>query len=84
MYIHMYTMARTIMVSNETYEKLTKIKRTNPSMSYSDVIISPLDNKKKTVGGLKEIINKIKLSKNDKKIDRDIKEGWSKWTKRYA
>ena len=84
MYIHMYTMAKTIMVSNEVYEKLTKIKENSPSMSYSDVIISSLESKRKPFGELKEVIKKMKLRNDDKKIEKELKERWHRWTKKYA
>jgi len=84
MYIHMYTMAKTIMVSNEAYEKLRKIKESYPSMSYTEVIMNALENTKKTVGNLKEALLKLKLSKEDGKIEKEIKEGWARWMKKYA
>ena len=83
MYIHTHDMAKNIMVSNGAYEKLRKIKEDFPNMSYSDAILS-MEPKKKTAMDLKEIIRKFRINKNDKKIEKELKEGWARWTKKYA
>ena len=72
------------MVSNEAYEKLKKIKENSPSMSYTDIIINSLENKKKPFLELREAIAKMKLRKDEKKIEKELKKGWTRWTKRYA
>ncbi|MEK6932356.1 MAG: antitoxin VapB family protein [Nanoarchaeota archaeon] len=77
-------MAKNIMVSNDVYERLKKIKESTPNMSYSDVIINSLENKTRPFGELREIIKKIKLRPDDKKIEKELKKGWYKWTKKYA
>lgn len=80
-------MAKNIMISNEVYEKLRKIKENSPSLSYSDAIKSLENKEKKTFGKLMEAVKGIKIDKDDKEYDKimkDLKRGWARWTKRYA
>ena len=85
MYIHMNTMAKTIMVSNNVYESLKKMKE-KENKSYSEVILEFLEKKEKKTGeGLRECLG---ILKGDEKYDKEWKEnlrkGWDKWNKRYA
>lgn len=80
-------MAKTIMVSNDAYEKLTKIKELDgPNTSYTDVVLNLLEskNRKKTLSGLKKHFGILKEDKEYDEIKKKLKEGWAKWTKRYA
>jgi len=84
MYTHMYTMAKTIMVSNDVYTSLKAIKE-RENKSYSEVILESLEkNKKKTVGNLKECLGLFKDDKEYDKVMKEAKKGWDRWNKRYA
>ena len=78
-------MAKTIMISDEIYGELKKIKY---SMSFTETIKQLLENKKetkKTGAGLRDCLGL--LSKDDKEYDRIMKglrPMYKKWTKRYA
>ena len=85
MYIHMYIMAKTIMISNEVYGKLKKIKEMRKE-SFSEVINDSLENKKtKKMKDLKEVYG---LSEDDKGYGKEwketLKKGWHRWNKKYA
>ena len=46
-----------------------------------------MEPKKKTVGDLIKVIEKIKIPKDDKEYDivmKDLKKGWARWTKKHA
>ena len=82
MYIHMYTMAKTIMVSNGVYEELKGVKR---NRSFSELFQDLLsrDNTKKGMG-LKSCLGILKRDKEWESIDKDIKGGWRGWSKKYV
>ncbi len=84
MYIHMYTMAKTIMVSNYVYEKLRRIKD-REDKSFSEVIVELVDEKKiKTGRGLKECFGILKGDKEYDRVMKEARKGWNRWNKRYA
>jgi len=77
-------MAKTIMISNDVYNKLKKIKGKD---SFSEVMNSFIKKKnvRKTGEGLKECLGLLSVDDvEDKKIEKELKEGWARWTKRYA
>lgn len=81
----MYTqiMAKTIMISNDVYNELKRIKSEN---SFTEVIHSLMaKSKRKTGAGLKECLGL--LDKNDKEYDevmKELKGLYKKWTQKYA
>ena len=84
MYIHMNTMAKTIMVSNDVYNKLKTIKE-RENKSYSDVILGSLEKSKmKTGEGLRECLGLLEGDKEYDKIKKELRKGWDRWNKRYA
>jgi predicted CopG family antitoxin len=82
----MNIMAKNIMISNEVYEKLSKLKENSPNMSYSDVIINSLEIRegKKTMMGLRECFGILKEDKEYDEVRKKLKKGWVKWTKKYV
>ena len=83
MYIHMHTMAKTIMIANEVYDKLKEIKE-HRNESFSEVILDIIEGKKeKTVGNL--LKNCLGILEGDTEYDEVMKEarkGWDRWNKR--
>ena len=83
MYIYMYTMAKTIMVSNIAYEELKKLK--DESKSFSDVILDLTRKKEQKTGhDLKKHFGVLKGDKEYETIQKELKAGWHRWTKKYA
>ena len=85
MYMSMYTMAKNIMVADNVYLKLKRIKELR-NESFSEVILDCLEgNKTKKMKDLKEVYG---LLKGDKEYDKEWKEtlrkGWGRWNKKYA
>lgn len=77
-------MAKTLMVSNSVYDELKKIKE-NDNKSFSEVITELITKKDgKTGRDLWKHFGVLKGDKEYKKLRKEIKEGWSKWEKRYA
>ena len=76
-------MAKTIMVSNDVYNELKRIKSKN---SFTEVIINLMNkSKRKTGAGLKECLGL--LEKDDKEYDEIMKELrilYKRWTQKYA
>jgi len=84
MYIHIQIMAKTIMVSNEAYNRLKVIKE-KEDKSFSDVIINLIEAKKtKTLNDVKSLFGIFKDDKEYDNIIKEVKEYWKKWTKKYA
>jgi predicted CopG family antitoxin len=78
----MYTMAKTIMISNNIYNEL-KMRKKN--RSFSELITDLLYVKKKRTGeGLKECIGLLKGDKEFAEIRKDLDKGWKKWNKKYV
>ena len=78
-------MAKTIMVSNEAYEKLKYLKE-RANKSFTEVIIefiSREDNVKKGAG-LRECLGLIKKDEEWVEIKKELKKGWGNWSKKYA
>ncbi len=76
-------MARTIMISNELYKELKKIKKEN---SFTETIKDLLDRSKEVKTG-KDLFPLIGALKNDKEYDeimKEVKKGWAAWTRKYA
>jgi len=76
-------MAKTIMISNEVYNELKRIKNKN---SFTETIYSLMEKtKRKTGAGLRECL--VLLDKNDKEYDKIMKELkilYKRWTQKYA
>jgi predicted CopG family antitoxin len=80
----MYTMAKTIMVSNEAYGKLKNIKE-KEDKSFSEVVIELMEEKNsKKMKNLKEVYGILKGDKEYDKIMKRARKGWERWNKRYA
>ena len=82
--MYMYIMAKTIMISNEIYSNLKKIKA---DRSFTETIKYLMEEKsyKKTGAGLRECLGLLK--KDDKEYDKimeELKPLYKKWTKRYV
>lgn len=76
-------MAKSLMVSNEAYEGLKKLKEEDKS--FSDVIIELIsENKQKTGYDLKKHFGILKGDKEYDNIQKELKAGWARWRKRYA
>jgi predicted CopG family antitoxin len=76
-------MAKTIMVSNVAYEELKKLK--DEDKSFSDVIIGLVSRKEQKTGyDLKKHFGILKGDKEYGLIQKELKAGWRKWTKKYA
>ena len=77
-------MAKTMMVSNAVYEELKKLK-TKEDKSFSEVIVDLLDTKKtNTVSNIWKHFGALKGDTEYKELEKDIREGWGRWRKRYA
>lgn len=77
-------MAKTLMVSNDAYDSLKKMKN---DKSFTEVIMGLIEknNKKKSGAGLKECLGL--LGKDDdeyNRIAKEMKPLYKKWTKKYA
>jgi len=82
MYIHMYTMAKTIMVSNDVYKELSMVKN---NRSFSELFHDLLHaSKLKKGSGLRECLGLLKEDKEWKEIKKGLDKGWKKWTEEYA
>ena len=82
MNIHIETMAKTIMISNEAYEEL---KAKKAERSFSTVIMDLLHAKNnKTGSGLRSCLGLFKKDKEDTTNEKVLKERWKAWNKRYA
>ena len=77
----MYTMAKTLMISNEVYEELTSIKK---DKSYSEVIKELINKKDKKGSKLKECLGILKKDKEWDSIEKNLKEDWKAWNKKYV
>ena len=69
------------MVSNEVYNKLKKIKEMK-NESFSEVILESIEKKEKTVADIRDAIKRLRVSSEDKNIEKEIREGWNRWNKR--
>ncbi len=79
-------MAKTLMISNELYEELSKIKG---EKSFTEVIKNLMDSKRaKNKGILEDCFGIIKdtksFDKETKEIEKDLKRGWKNWSKKYV
>lgn len=84
MYIHMYIMAKTIMISNDAYEKLKDIKE-REEKSFSEVVVELVEDKKMKRGkGLRECLGILKGDKEYDEVMKWTKKGWDRWSKKYA
>lgn len=76
-------MAKTIMVSNNAYDELKKLK--GEDKSFSDVIVDlVIKNKAKLGADLWKHFGVFKGDKEYEKVIKDLKKGWAKWQERYA
>ncbi len=77
-------MAKTIMVSDNVYEKLKSIKE-KENKSYSEVIIELVNTKKmKKLMYLEKFFGIFKGDKEYDGIMKEINKGWDRWTKKYV
>ena len=77
-------MAKTMMVSNAVYEELKKLK-TKEDKSFSEVIVELMGKREERTGrNLMKHLGVLKGDKEYKKLEKEIKAGWSGWQKRYA
>lgn len=79
----MYTMAKTIMISNVVYEELKHAKK---DKSFSETIKDLMEKSKpKTGAGLRDCVGLLpKEDKEYEEIMRELKPLYKKWTQRYA
>ena len=75
-------MAKTMMISNEVYEELKKMKE---DKSFSTVLKDLIEAKKNfsTGNSLKIFFGVLSDNKSDVAAN-ELGKGWKKWTKRYA
>ena len=78
-------MAKTIMVSDEVYYKLDKIKKTK-NYSFSELFMTLLDkpDRKNWAKSIEALIGTWKESEEDRKMEAELKKGWNKWNKGFA
>ena len=75
-------MAKTIMVSNETYNELKVMKA---DKSFSKLILDLIHTKEKKIGdGLRLCLGKLKKDKEFEIIDKALKGGWKGWSRKYV
>ncbi|MFH1071904.1 MAG: antitoxin VapB family protein [Nanoarchaeota archaeon] len=75
-------MARTLMISNDVYDKLKKIKGEN---SFSEVIQKLLAGKRTDqFDRLKRHFGTFKGDKEFDKVMRDVRKEWKAWSRKYA
>jgi len=74
-------MAKTIMISNGAYEELKALKG---ERSFSEVIMGLVSTDRKKGTGLRECLGILKEDEDWKKVKKELKRGWEKWTKEYA
>lgn len=80
----MYIMAKTIMISNDVYDNLKKIKMKG-DQSYSEVIRELLQSKnQKTLGNVMKHFGVLKGDKEYDHILKDLEKEWKQWSNRYA
>lgn len=76
-------MSKSLMISNEAYEELKKLKEEDKS--FSDVIIGLISEKRQKTGyDLKKYFGILKGDKEYEVIQKELKAGWARWRKRYA
>ena len=75
-------MAKTILVSNNVYEKLKEVKK---DRSFSEAINNLIEKSKPKIGaGLKDCIGLLpKDDKEYEKITKELKPLYKKWTQKY-
>ena len=78
-------MAKTIMIADKTYDKLKKMKETQ-HMSFTQLLesLTTQDERKQRYERILALKGTWKDTKEDREIEKEIKEGWKKWTKKYA
>ena len=82
MYIHMNTMAKTIMVSNTVYEELKEKKE---KQSFSELITRLLHaNKEKTGSGLRSCYGLLAHDTEFITLEKSLKKDWKEWNKKYV
>ena len=80
MYIHTH-MAKTLMISNEVYDTLKKIKGED---SFSKVISNLLDKRKNSGKNIAKYYGVLKGDKEYGLIMKDLRKKWGEWTQKYA
>ena len=84
MYIHMYFMAKTIMISNDAYEKLKSLKE-KEDKSFSEVVIELVEDKgTKKMKDLKKYFGILKGDTEYDRVLKEVRKGWKRWTEKYA
>lgn len=77
-------MAKTLMISNDLYKELSKIKG---ERSFTEVIKDLMASKEHKGKDIYECFGLMKGTEFDKEFKntaKDIKRGWKNWSKRYA
>ncbi len=80
----MNRMAKTIMIANELYEELKRVKG---SRSFSEVIKESLDGKPKKITSMRELCDRFAgiIPEDDREYDEALKASkkmWDQWQKR--
>jgi len=81
MYIICILMARTIMVSNELYNNLKKIKK---DKSFTVVISNLLHEKKRLGKDLFRFWGALEGETEYDKVMKDLNKMWASWSKKYV
>lgn len=82
MYIHIQSMAKTIMIGNDVYKEL---KERKGERSFTEVIRALLDRDRPKTG--RDLLKHFGTMKDDKEWDevkKGIKKGWAGWNRRYS
>jgi predicted CopG family antitoxin len=75
-------MAKTIMIANDLYDDLKKIKG---ERSFTETIKDALNGKRKTIGGLRKVMGTLpKEDMEYEKAMKELKPLYAKWTKKYV
>ena len=80
----MYFMAKTIMISNDAYEKLKSLKE-KEDKSFSEVVIELVEDKgTKKMKDLKKYFGILKVDTDYDRGLKEVRQGWKRWTEKYA
>ena len=80
----MYIMAKTIMISNDAYEKLKSLKE-KEDKSFSEVVIELVEDKgTKKMKDLKKYFGILKGDTEYDRVLKEVRKGWKRWTEKYA
>lgn len=74
-------MAKTLMISNNIYEELKKVKG---EKSFSEVINELLSKRKSSGKDIAKYYGILKGDKEYDKIMKEVRKKWGEWTQKYA